>query len=86
MALEDAVCLDAVLRKEQNLAGAFARLETLRARRTAQAQLTSRRMGEEVYHPAGGKPWRATRCCPGCPSGTCSKVDWLYAHEAVPVT
>jgi 2-polyprenyl-6-methoxyphenol hydroxylase-like FAD-dependent oxidoreductase len=56
MALEDAVCLDAVLRKEQNLAGAFARLETLRARRTAQAQLTSRRMGEEVYHPAGGKP------------------------------
>jgi salicylate hydroxylase len=86
MALEDAVCLEAALGRHDDLAEAFARVESLRVARTGRVQLVSRRMGEEVYHPAGPAAAARTELLAGLDrSRMLDELDWLYAHEAVPV-
>jgi salicylate hydroxylase len=53
MAMEDAVCLAAMLAAQDDVAAALRAYNGERALRTARVQLMSRAMGEHVYHPAG---------------------------------
>jgi 2-polyprenyl-6-methoxyphenol hydroxylase-like FAD-dependent oxidoreductase len=54
MALEDAVCLSAMLDAYSgDLAGALKHYNAQRFARTARVQLLSRAIGEHIYHPAG---------------------------------
>jgi salicylate hydroxylase len=82
MAMEDAVCLGTCL-AEQGIEAGLAAYNARRALRTARVQLTSRAVGEHIYHPAGAHAalrnaimraksqaeWRAT-------------LAWLYGHPA----
>jgi len=54
MAMEDAVCLaDALAKHDNDLESGLASYRDRRLLRTARVQLTSRAMGDHVYHPAG---------------------------------
>jgi len=54
MAMEDAVCLaDALAKHDNHLESGLASYRDRRLLRTARVQLTSRAMGDHVYHPAG---------------------------------
>jgi salicylate hydroxylase len=84
MAMEDAVCLGACL-AEAGIEAGLAAYNARRALRTARVQLTSRAVGEHIYHPAGAHAalrnaimraksqaeWRET-------------LDWLYGDPAQP--
>ncbi|HET9140454.1 FAD-dependent monooxygenase [Actinophytocola sp.] len=86
MALEDAVCLDTLLAVDQDLATAFGKLEALRAPRTARVQLISRRMGAEVYHPAGAAARARDELLGGMSEqDQFELLDWLYAHDEAPL-
>lgn len=81
MALEDAVCLGDVLRDEPNFVDAFARFSALRAERTGQVQLISRMMGDQIYHPAGGRAAERTAMLAALSQPELlDKIDWLYGH------
>ncbi|UYN93842.1 MAG: 3-hydroxybenzoate 6-monooxygenase [Enhydrobacter sp.] len=54
MAMEDAVCLaDSLAAVDDDLPAGLANYRDRRVLRTARVQLTSRAMGDHVYHPAG---------------------------------
>jgi 2-polyprenyl-6-methoxyphenol hydroxylase-like FAD-dependent oxidoreductase len=84
MAMEDAVCLaDSLARTETLELG----LETYRARRVLRAtrvQLTSRAMGDHVYHPAG--PHAALRnaiMSAKSQQDWYASLDWLYGGSGL---
>jgi salicylate hydroxylase len=52
-AMEDAVCLSHMLAQHDDHATALERYRAQRFARTARVQLTSRAIGEHIYHPAG---------------------------------
>jgi salicylate hydroxylase len=86
MALEDAVCLDTLLAVETDFATAFAKLEAIRAPRTARVQLISRRMGTEVYHPSGVDALARNELLGGLSQqDQFGLLDWLYAHDEAPI-
>lgn len=84
MAMEDAVCLADSLAKTDTLE---AGLETYRARRvlrTTRVQLTSRAMGDHVYHPAG--PHAALRnaiMSAKSQEDWYAALDWLYGGSGL---
>jgi salicylate hydroxylase len=53
MAMEDAVCLAAMVSAHEDVEAALRAYNAERALRTARVQLMSRAVGEHVYHPAG---------------------------------
>jgi 2-polyprenyl-6-methoxyphenol hydroxylase-like FAD-dependent oxidoreductase len=84
MAMEDAVCLaDSLARTETLESG----LETYRARRVLRAtrvQLTSRAMGDHIYHPAG--PHAALRnaiMSAKSQQDWYASLDWLYGGSGL---
>jgi len=77
MAMEDAVCLaDSLARQEGSIEAGLADYRDRRVLRTARVQLTSRAMGDHVYHPAG--PHAALRNA--IMSGK-SQAEWLDILE-----
>ena len=84
MAMEDAVCLADSLAKTDTLESG---LETYRARRvlrTTRVQLTSRAMGDHVYHPAG--PHAALRnalMTAKSQEEWYETLDWLYGGSGL---
>lgn len=77
MAMEDAVCLaDSLARHEGSIEAGLASYRDRRILRTARVQLTSRAMGDHVYHPAG--PHAALRNA--IMSGK-SQAEWLDVLE-----
>lgn len=77
MAMEDAVCLaDSLARHEGSIEAGLSRYRDRRVLRTARVQLTSRAMGDHVYHPAG--PHAALRNA--IMSGK-SQAEWLDILE-----
>ena len=76
MAMEDAVCLADSLAGSSDLASGLLRYRDRRVLRTARVQLTSRAMGDHVYHPAG--PHAALRNA--IMSGK-SQAQWLDVLE-----
>ncbi len=77
MAMEDAVCLaDSLGKHEESIAEGLASYRDRRVLRTARVQLTSRAMGDHVYHPAG--PHAALRNA--IMSGK-SQAEWLDVLE-----
>ncbi len=71
MAMEDAVCLADALSNQNSLESGLEDYRTRRVLRTARVQLTSRAMGDHVYHPAG--PHAALR---NAIMGAKSQADW----------
>ena len=77
MAMEDAVCLaDSLSRHSGSLEAGLSNYRDRRLLRTARVQLTSRAMGDHVYHPAG--PHAALRNA--IMSGK-SQAEWLDVLE-----
>ena len=77
MAMEDAVCLaDSLSRHAGSLEAGLSNYRDRRVLRTARVQLTSRAMGDHVYHPAG--PHAALRNA--IMSGK-SQTEWLDVLE-----
>ncbi|MDF3075106.1 MAG: salicylate hydroxylase [Alphaproteobacteria bacterium] len=77
MAMEDAVCLaDSLSRQAGSIEAGLAGYRDRRVLRTARVQLTSRAMGDHVYHPAG--PHAALRNA--IMSGK-SQAEWLDILE-----
>jgi 2-polyprenyl-6-methoxyphenol hydroxylase-like FAD-dependent oxidoreductase len=77
MAMEDAVCLaDSLARHDGSIEAGLAKYRDRRVLRTARVQLTSRAMGDHVYHPAG--PHAALRNA--IMSGK-SQAEWLDILE-----
>ena len=77
MAMEDAVCLaDSLSRHAGSLEAGLSNYRDRRLLRTARVQLTSRAMGDHVYHPAG--PHAALRNA--IMSGK-SQAEWLDVLE-----
>ncbi|MGE0659879.1 MAG: 3-hydroxybenzoate 6-monooxygenase [Reyranellaceae bacterium] len=77
MAMEDAVCLaDSLARHEGSIEAGLARYRDRRVLRTARVQLTSRAMGDHVYHPAG--PHAALR---NAIMSAKSQAEWLDILE-----
>ncbi len=77
MAMEDAVCLaDSLAKANGDLPAGLAAYCDRRVLRTARVQLTSRAMGDHVYHPAG--PHAALR---NAIMRGKSQDDWLYALD-----
>jgi salicylate hydroxylase len=73
MAMEDAVCLaDSLARDPSDLAAGLALYRDRRVLRTARVQLTSRAIGDHVYHPDG--PHAALR---NAIMSAKSQADWL---------
>lgn len=80
MALEDAVCLSHMAERHAgDLPAAFEAYQTVRIPRTARVQLSSRLIGEYVYHPSG-----ATRLTRNAVLGAKTaeafydSLEWLY--------
>ncbi|MBL8669995.1 MAG: 3-hydroxybenzoate 6-monooxygenase [Alphaproteobacteria bacterium] len=80
MALEDAVCLSAMLQEMPgSIPDAFVAYRDRRVARTARVQLQSRAIGEHVYHPAGAHA-RLRNAMMGAitPEGWYDRIAWLY--------
>ncbi|SDO09878.1 FAD-dependent oxidoreductase [Lentzea jiangxiensis] len=77
-ALEDAVCLSEVF-DSRDVAGSCARYVALRSERTARVHHVSRRMGREVYHPAGeAAEARNALFASWTTADLHERLEWLY--------
>lgn len=84
MALEDAVSLGGMLGGSSDFAEVFRIFNEERHERTGAVQIVSRRMGVEVYHASGEDALsRDAMFAAFDQEDMYSKVEWLYAHEAV---
>jgi 3-hydroxybenzoate 6-monooxygenase len=84
MAMEDAVCLaDSLAKADNDLPAGLADYRDRRVLRTARVQLTSRAMGDHVYHPAG--PHAALRNAimrAKSQDEWLDVLDWLYGFHS----
>jgi 3-hydroxybenzoate 6-monooxygenase len=84
MALEDAVCLAAMVATHPDLREAFVAYNRRRAARTARVQLGSRLIGEYVYHPASAKADARDAVLRALsPEDYYDRLDWLYGRSAL---
>jgi 3-hydroxybenzoate 6-monooxygenase len=81
MALEDAVCLSGMVEPDANLVDVFERFNAVRAIRTSTVQTVSRRLGEEVYHPAGERALARNARLALTTEELYDQVSWLYEAE-----
>ena len=84
MALEDAVCLAEMFGNHDGTEAALTAYEARRIARTARVQISSRLIGEYIYHPDGAKAkvrdevlqsWR--------PEEYYHRLDWLYGKTGL---
>ncbi|USG62212.1 3-hydroxybenzoate 6-monooxygenase [Sneathiella marina] len=84
MALEDAVCLAHMMENKTSTGEALATYEAQRVARTARVQISSRLIGEYIYHPDGAKAkvrdqvlqsWR--------PEEYYQRLDWIYGKTGL---
>jgi salicylate hydroxylase len=87
MALEDAVCLSHVVAdRPHDVAAALQDYQRNRIARTARVQMSSRLMGEFVYHPAGAKALvRDTVLKAMTPEEFYFRLSWLYGGTGLDV-
>ena len=80
MAMEDAVCLSAMIdAAPEDLEGALDAYQRRRRLRTARVQLQSREIGQHVYHPAGAHAaLRNAVMSAKSPEDWYDQVEWLY--------
>jgi 2-polyprenyl-6-methoxyphenol hydroxylase-like FAD-dependent oxidoreductase len=85
MALEDAVCLaEAVAKAGDDIAAALAAYNRLRAPRTGRVQMSSRLIGEFIYHPAGAKAEvRNTTMRANTAEDFYDGLQWLYGKQGI---
>lgn len=85
MAMEDAVCLAALMADDrQNIEATLETYEAKRRLRTARVQLQSREIGEHVYHPAGAHAaLRNAVMSARSPSDWYDQIDWLYGSTGL---
>lgn len=85
MAMEDAVCLSALLADGQDaVETTLQAYEAKRRLRTARVQLQSREIGEHVYHPAGAHAaLRNAVMSARSPSDWYDQIDWLYGSTGL---
>jgi salicylate hydroxylase len=84
MAMEDGVCLADALATHDTLAAGLENYRARRVLRTARVQLTSRAMGDHVYHPAG--PHAALRnaiMSAKSQSDWYATLDWIYGGHGL---
>jgi len=84
MAMEDAVCLADSLAKTDTIEAGLATYRDRRVLRTARVQLTSRAMGDHVYHPDG--PHASLRnelMSSKSQSQWLETLDWLYGGNGL---
>jgi salicylate hydroxylase len=81
MALEDAVLLSELVEADANFANVFERFNAARVTRTSTVQIISRRMGEEVYHPAGVRALARDARLALTTEELYDQVAWLYDAE-----
>jgi 2-polyprenyl-6-methoxyphenol hydroxylase-like FAD-dependent oxidoreductase len=84
MAMEDGVCLADALATHDTLAAGLENYRARRVLRTARVQLTSRAMGDHVYHPAG--PHAALRNAIMSAKSQAQwyeTLDWLYGGNGL---
>lgn len=82
MALEDAVCLSEMIEAGDNFEDVFERFNAVRVTRTSTVQAVSRRMGEEIYHPAGESALARNARLALTAEELYEEVAWLYDAEA----
>lgn len=85
MAMEDAVCLSAMLAEApDDIEGGFRRYQDRRRLRTARVQLQSREIGEHVYHPSGAHAaLRNAVMNARSADDWYDQVDWLYGSTGL---
>ena len=84
MAMEDGVCLADALASHDTLAAGLENYRARRVLRTARVQLTSRAMGDHVYHPAG--PHAALRNAIMSAKSQAewyATLDWIYGGNGL---
>jgi 2-polyprenyl-6-methoxyphenol hydroxylase-like FAD-dependent oxidoreductase len=84
MAMEDGVCLADALATHDTLAAGLENYRARRVLRTARVQLTSRAMGDHVYHPAG--PHAALRNAIMSAKSQAQwyeTLDWIYGGNGL---
>ena len=88
MALEDAVCLSHVFAdRRHEVASALQDYQHNRVARTARVQMSSRLIGEYVYHPAGAKALvRDTVLKAMTPEEFYFRLSWLYGGTGLDMT
>ncbi|MGB5709230.1 MAG: 3-hydroxybenzoate 6-monooxygenase [Arenicellales bacterium] len=84
MAMEDAVCLAREVKAHDgNIESAFSAYQNLRTTRTARVVLSSRAMGDHVYHPDGAHAMvRNATLGSWSPQEYYHRLDWLYGDGA----
>ncbi|OWU86072.1 salicylate hydroxylase [Oceanicola sp. 22II-s10i] len=84
MAMEDAVCLSAELGKTADTETALADYASKRRLRTARVQLTSRQIGEHIYHPAGVHAALRNQIMGAkSPEEWYEVLDWIYGSTGL---
>lgn len=85
MAMEDAVCLSALMGTDSaGIAEVLSRYEEKRRLRTARVQLQSREIGEHVYHPSGAHAaLRDAVMRAKSPDDWYDLIDWLYGSTGL---
>jgi len=84
MAMEDGVCLADAIATHDTLAAGLENYRAHRMLRTARVQLTSRAMGDHVYHPDG--PHAALRnaiMSAKSQADWYAALDWLYGGSGL---
>lgn len=84
MAMEDAVCLSALMAAGGDTAAVLRDYQNKRHLRTARVQLQSREIGQHVYHPAGAHAaLRNAVMSARSPDEWYDQIDWLYGSTGL---
>ena len=84
MAMEDAVCLSHCIANHDNIETAFEVYQSMRTVRTGRVQMTSRLIGDYIYHPAGAKAAvRNHMMSSMSPKDWFNTLDWLYGSNGL---
>ncbi len=85
MALEDAVCLShCVVHYSNSFEDALQQYQKRRIVRTARVQMSSRLIGEYIYHPSGAKAAvRNSVLSAISPQEWCDRLQWLYGSNGL---
>ena len=84
MAMEDAVCLAAMIGAHDRVEDALEAYRQRRMLRTARVQLQSRAIGEHIYHPSGAHAlMRNTILSAKTPAQVYDDLAWLYGGSGL---
>jgi 2-polyprenyl-6-methoxyphenol hydroxylase-like FAD-dependent oxidoreductase len=84
MAMEDAVCLSHCVENYDDIDVALKNYQDMRRVRTARVQMSSRLIGEYIYHPDDAKAAvRNSVMSAISPDEWCQKLNWLYGSNGL---